>query len=262
MTYQLKSTTPFSGADSGVIVRHCIAVDPDTSEVKDFASAGVTADLTVGANVTIASQTWKSVSRPYFQLGSGTAADDYIAFGATKPVWDFNSGESRTLVVIGEAGSGPILRIFGANSGAYFSTQNGTTGGSTFPNLTLGGTATGTGGPLTSGQKFIGGFSVVHNTSSTAYRALEGDTTITSESATTLNPGGTTFDFNPAYIGRRNDSATSALSYKIHAVLILEGALSSTGWQALLDDWFGTLLEVAGGGGGGVPIKAFRIIHG
>jgi hypothetical protein len=240
MAYTLKTT----GIAANCTM--CVAVDPDTGTIKDFASSGVTADMTVGANVTISSQAWDGNTRSYFQLGAGTASADFVAFGTTKPQWDFNSGESRTVVFIGEA-AGAQVRVIGGNSGTYFASQNLSAGGATFPTFVAGSSITAAQTALSSGQKRIFGFSLVHGTSSTAYYAADTDSSMGTASLSALSPSGTTFDYAVSHVGRRNDS-TQHQTDKIHAVLIFNAALSESDWDSLRDDWFTVLLESAGGG--------------
>ncbi len=57
MAYKLKTT------GIAALCKMVIAVDPDTGTIKDSASAAVTADMTVGANVTIGSQPWDGTTR-------------------------------------------------------------------------------------------------------------------------------------------------------------------------------------------------------
>lgn len=247
MAYQLKAT----GIAAACTM--CIAVDPDTNTIKDFASSSVTADMTVGANVTISEQAWDGITRKYFRLGSGTAADDFVAFGTNKPQWDFNSGESRTVVFIGEA-AGAFVRVIGGSSASYFAGINLGAGGASFPTLIAGSTITGGQAALTSGQKRIFGFSLVYGTSSTAYYAADTDASMGSASLSAISPSGTTFDYAVGYVGRRNDS-TAHQQDKIHAVLIFNTALSESDFDALRDDWFTTLLESAGGGGSSLMAK-------
>jgi hypothetical protein len=241
MAYTLKTT----GIAANCTM--CVAVDPDTGTIKDFASSGVTADMTVGANVTISSQAWDGNTRSYFQLGAGTASADFVAFGTTKPQWDFNSSESRTVVFIGEA-AGAQVRVIGGNSGTYFASQNLSSGGATFPTFVAGSSVTAAQTALSSGQKRIFGFSLVYGTSSTAYYAADTDSSMGTASLSALSPGGTTFDYAISHVGRRNDS-TQHQTDKIHAVLIFNTALSESDWDSLRDDWFTVLLESAGGGG-------------
>lgn len=242
MAYQLKST----GIAANCTM--CIAVDPDTGTIKDFASSAVTADITVGANVTTGSQDWDGNTRHYFVLGSGTAADDFVAFGTNKPQWDFNSGESRTWVFIGEA-AGNFVRVMGANDSTYMASRSIISGGNTFPQTTLGSASNGGGAPPASTEKWIFGHSLVHGTSNTYFRALHNALSMTTGAASAvLSPGGTTFDFALSYVGRHNASTTHQQD-KIHAILIFNTALSESDWDSLRDDWFTVLLESAGGGG-------------
>ena len=240
MPYQLKTT--------GIAVNctMCVAVDPDTNTIKDFASSAVTAAMTVGANVTISEQAWDGITRKFFRLGSGTAAADFVEFGAAaRPQWDFNAGESRTWVFIGEA-AGPQVRAFGANSSAYMAAQNLGAGGSTFPTMIVGGTATGGAAPLASGDKRIFGFSITHGSASNFFHAADTATSMTTGTSAALAPAGVTFDFAVQFVGRRNDS-TAKQQDKIHAVLIFNRELTEAEWDSLRGDWFTVLLEDVGG---------------
>jgi hypothetical protein len=248
MAYQLKTT----GIAANCTM--CIAVDPDDDGIKDFASSTVTADITVGANVTVGSQDWDGNTRKYFVLGAGTASADFVEFGTNKPQWDFNSGESRTWVFIGEAASGGFVRVMGGSDSAYMTSRSIVSGGNTFPQTTLGAASNGGGAPPASGEKWIFGKSMVHGTSNTYFRALHDAASMTTGAATAvLTPGGTTFDFALQYVGRFNNSTTHQQD-KIHAVLIFNTALSESDWDSLRDDWFTVLLESAGGGGSIAPI--------
>lgn len=245
MAYQLKSTG---------IAANCtmmIAVDPDTGTIKDFASASVTTDLLVGANVTVASQSWDGNTRHYFRNGAGSTDADFVKFGATKPNWSNNvNGTARTVVFIGEA-AGAYVRVFGKDASHYFSGQSGSGGGNTLPYVIGCGwsaSVDGGGTALTSGQKALFGYSSVHGTSATAYWALHDAASMSSSAETAPANTSTAHNFDLTYVGRRADS-TGNNRDKIHAILIFNAALSEAQWDSLRDDWFGTLLESAGGGG-------------
>lgn len=255
MAYQLKSTG--IAADCTMF----IGVDPDTGTIKDFASAGVTTDLLVGANVTISSQTWDGVTRHYFRNGSGTADADFVKFGTTKPNWSNNvNGTTRTVVFIGEA-AGAYVRVFGKDSSHYFGGQSAVGGGNTLPTVTGCGwsaSVDGGGTALTAGQKALFGYSSVHGTSATAYWALHDAASMSSssETAPTSTSGSNNFDLS--YVARRTDTATNNRD-KIHAILIFDIALTEAQWDSLRDDWFGTLLEAAAGGAtSSPPPRTFR----
>lgn len=241
MAYKLKTTG---------IAAHCamcIAVDPDTGTVKDFASGPVTADLLVGANVTIGTQDWDGNTRHYWQPGAGTADADFVLFGANKPAWTFTTGGlKRTVVFIGEV-AGSQARVFGQNSSAYFASADTGSGGATYPTMYGHGWSTRcTGGlaAVSSGQKIIFGFSAEHGAFSTAYAALHDAasmTVVTGLNAPNATSG--TNNYNISALNRRNDS-TAHQRDKTHAILIFDEALSESEWDSLRDDWFGTLLEV------------------
>lgn len=240
MAYQLKST----GIAANCTM--CIAVDPDTSTIKDFASSSVTTDMTVGANVTIGSQTWDGNTRSYWVPGSGTADADFVKFGTNKPQFVMGASDvNRTIVWIGEL-AGATTRVFGSDSSNYFATLNTGSGGPTHPTALLAANNINAGGAArTAGNKVICGFSLVRGTGWTSYTALHDDSSMTTNTGGlgSINPS-----FSLNYVNRRNDNTTHDQS-KTHAILIFNTALSGTDWDSLRDDWFGTLLESTGGGG-------------
>lgn len=243
MAYKLKST----GIAANCTM--CIAVDPDTGTVKDFASAEVTADMVVAEAITngIAAQEWNGVSRYYAPL----SANNFIAFGDTKPRFECNvNGQQRTVVWIGEAG-GNNVRAFGYGSTSYFASANLGGGGDSYPTkVGLGNTSPVTGGLVrpSAGQKVIFGFSFEHGSYCTAYVADHDDeamTVISGLAAPTGTSATGTNNFDLEFVGRRNDS-TAQQNDKIHAVLIFDTDLSEEQWDSLRDDWFGVLLEFDG----------------
>lgn len=247
MAYQLKTTG---------IAANCtmfIGVDPDTNTIKDFASSTVTADLIIGANVTTSSQAWDGNTRHYWRLGSGTTSADFIQFGTNKPAWLFNaSSHDRTVVFIGEV-AGAAARVFGKDGSNYFASQNIAGGGATLPNMAVGATNKNGGGTaLSSGNKRIFGFLLDHNTSTTAFYAADTDSAMTMVTGLGAYTGtSSTQNYDIEYIGRRNDSTTKQQD-KVHAALIFNTLLTEAELDTLRDDWFGTLLESAGGGGGSI----------
>lgn len=249
MAYQLKTT----GIAANCTM--CIAVDPDTNTVKDFASSAVTADMTVGANVTISSQSWDGNTRYYWRPGSGTADADFVKFGTTKPQFAYTSGVSRTIVFIGEVADGSA-RVFGASSSDYFAARDTGVGGSTHPAFVSIGIITGSLAGLSAGNKRIFGFSLVQGTGATAYSAADTDASMT---VVTGLGSGNAATWNLGYVNRRNDSTTHFRD-KTHAILIFNTALTEAQWDSLRDDWFGTLLEVSGGGGSASALGASKLI--
>ena len=243
MAYQLKTT----GIAANCTM--CIAVDPDTSAIKDFASSGVTADMTIGANVTTGTRTWDGNSRYYFRLGAGTAAADFVAFGTTKPSYTNNvAGTQRTLVWIGEA-AGYAARVIGKDANHYLASQDIGIGGATFPRLCgmgYGSRVTGGGAAISAGAKWIFGISMIHSTSGITYAAADTDSAMTAVSVGAPTSTSTSANFDVAYVGRRNDSTAHQQDY-IHAVLIFNTALTEAQWDSLRDDWFNVLLEPAAG---------------
>lgn len=252
MAYQLKTT----GIAANCTM--CIAVDPDTSTVKDFASSSVTADMTVGANVTIGSQAWDGVTRYYWRTGSGTADADFVKFGTTKPWVGVDASHvTQTLVCIGAVAGAGTTRVFGNDSTDYFASANTTAGGNTYPTLYMGSTnLTGGWAQLSAGTKCIFGASVVRGTTRTIFSAVDTDAAMTTSTAAFGTP---TAYYALTYVNRRNDSS-SHLQDKTHAILAFSTALSEAEWDTLRDDWFGTLLEAAAGGSAGTATGTLAAI--
>ncbi len=242
MAYKLKTT------GIAALCKMAVAVDPDTGTIKDFASAAVTAAMTVGANVTIGSQAWNGTTRSYFRQGSGTTAADFVAFGATKPQFSANATETtQTVVFIGEV-AGTQARVIGNSSSDYFASQNLGSGGATYPTALINSVAySGVNAALASGNKVIFGWALVRGgaaNSSLIYTAMHDGT---SRTTTTKTLSAINVSYALSYIGRRNDT-TSHQQDKIHAILIFNSALTAADFDTLQADWFGVLLESAGGG--------------
>ena len=246
MAYQLKT----SGIAANCLM--AIAVDPDTNAIKDFASATVTADMTIGGSITVGSQAWDGITRKYFQL----AASNYVGFGTNKPSFTFNaSNTQRTVIWIGEvAGAG--ARVFGNNSSEYFAAVNTGLGGATHPTAVIGAnTISGTGASLVAGNKRIFGWSLVRGGATNSSFIYSAEDTASSGTVTPKTVTSPNVDYKLSYVGRRNDNTTQQ-NDKIHAVLIFNTALSQADFDSLRDDWFGELFEVAGGGGATTTITA------
>lgn len=246
MAYQLKT----SGIAANCLM--AIAVDPDTNAIKDFASATVTADMTIGGSITVGSQAWDGITRKYFQL----AASNYVGFGTNKPSFTFNaSNTQRTVIWIGEvAGSG--ARVFGNNSSEYFAAVNTSIGGATHPTAVIGTNPySGTGASLVAGNKRIFGWSLVRGGATNSSFIYSAEDTASSGTVTPKTVGLLNVNYTIDYVGRRDDNTTQQ-NDKIHAVLIFNTALSEAQFDALRDDWFGELFEVAGGGGATTTISA------
>lgn len=236
MAYQLKT----SGIAANCLM--AIAVDPDTNAIKDFASATVTADMTIGGSITVGSQAWDGITRKYFQL----AASNYVGFGTNKPSFTFNaSNTQRTVIWIGEvAGSG--ARVFGNNSSEYFAAVNTGIGGNTHPTAIVGANPiSGTGASLVAGNKRIFGWSLVRGGATDSSFIYSAEDTASSGTVTPKTITSPDVNYQLSYVGRRNDNTTQQ-NDKIHAVLIFNTALSQADFDSLRDDWFGTLFEVAG----------------
>lgn len=240
MAYQLKTTG---------IAANCkmlIAVDPDTGTIKDFASSAVTADMTVGANVTINEQAWDGVTRKYWMLGSGTAAADFIAFGTNKPLWQLSAAgrTAASAVWIGELVTGSHGRMFGNNSSEYLGQIDTGSGGSTHPAAYIGANAYNGGQATAAPGKRIYGWSFTRSVARNWYTAADtaGSMTTGSGPMAAVN-----LSYSLSYIARRNDNTTHNQD-KVHCIAIFDVHLTEAQWDSLRDDWFGTLLEVVSGG--------------
>ena len=231
MAYKLKTT----GIAANCTM--CIAVDPDTGTIKDFASSAVTAAMTVGAGITIGEQAWDGNTRKYFRL----TTTDFVAFGASKPLFKFSSsGATRCSVVwIGEA-AGTNSVVFGNDSSNYFAGVDLGAGGSTHPYAMIGSVGRNGGLSLGAGQKKIFGFSFVHTTTSASFFYSASDTATSGSVATKTVDNSATYYLS--YVGRIN-SNPNTLADKIHAVLMFNTNISQADFDALRDDWFGLLLE-------------------
>lgn len=236
MAYKLKST----GIAANCTM--CIAVDPDTNTIKDFASAGVTADMTVGTH-TITSQTWDGNSRKGWVMDT----DQYLAFGATKPALALDTTNNQlTMVALVEHLVTTNVRVFGEDSSNLFQSTAGATDNHPKINWTPG-SRTGAFTNPALNEKRIFGFSCNHNSTIVAYTALHDDAAMTKN--TTLTDLGTGIEaWDLDYIGRQTDS-TSQAAVRFFGVFLFNVALTEAQWDSLRDDWFNTLLEVDGGGG-------------
>lgn len=96
-------------------VRSYIGVDPDTPTViKDFASALVTADMTIESGVTIGSRTRNGQTRHYIALGGSGFDPTGILMGTNKPAIPNGpgTGEAVTILIFGKVGSGNAVQFF------------------------------------------------------------------------------------------------------------------------------------------------------
>lgn len=240
MAYQLKTTG---------IAANCtmlIAVDPDTGTIKDFASSAVTADMTVGANVTTGTQAWDGITRHYWRLGSGTAAADFIAFGTNKPLWALNAAvrTAASAVWIGELVTGSHGRMFGNNSSSYLGQIDTGAGGSTHPAALIASNSYNGGQANAAPGKRIYGWSFTRSGSRNWYTAADTASSMTTGSGSV---SAVEDSYSLSYIARRNDNTTHNQD-KVHCIAIFDVHLTEAQWDSLRDDWFGTLLEVVSGG--------------
>ena len=91
MAYTLKST----GIATNLIM--LLSIDDDGTTVKEFVSSAVNSAMTVHANVTTGTSTWKSTSRGYFQTYENSTYNFYgITFGTTKPTVGHNDADGMS----------------------------------------------------------------------------------------------------------------------------------------------------------------------
>lgn len=237
MAYKLRATTLTAKFSS------VIAVDPDTGTIKDFVSAAVTADMTVGANVTIGSQAWNGTTRSYFKQGSGVTAADFVVFGTNKPPYRYNAASPKMSVVfIGEV-AGQAARVFGNNSSDYFCSISMEAGGNTYPWALFSGTAQqGALTRLAAGAKVIFGWSYVRTGSGTPSLIYANTHDNTSRNVIAKAAATVTVSYDLTYIGRTNEE-TGHQQDKIHVILIAIDQLTADEFDALQADWFSVLLE-------------------
>lgn len=242
MAQQLKST----GLATNLV--WYIGVDRDTDAIKDYCSSSVTADLQIGANVTKGDIVWKSNTRRYFKLGSGTTSADFMDCGTTKPSFVFDTdGQQRTLVWIGKAaGTGP--RAFGGSTGNYLAGHDTSSGGSTYPAVVVGFVQRNGGNTrLSAGTKAMFGALLERGASGTTkvFWALESDSAVTISAEKGAHTG--TGNYSPARWGGINGSTTHQQD-EICALMCFNRLLTQSELDLLLADHEAELLEVVSGG--------------
>lgn len=249
MAYQLKST----GIAANCIM--CLAVDPDTGTIKDFASSAVTADMTVGANVTISTQTFDGITRHYWRPGSGTTDADFVKFGTNKPAFDFDaSNTTRSVVWIGQTDTAGISRFFGDSTGNYFAHLDLGAGGSTHPAIAVGSSSYNGAQANPSNAKRICGWVLTRGSTRVWYTAADTDASMTTGSAALGSP---TVNYTLDYVDRIDSSTTHQRQFT-HLLAIFNTALAEADFDSLRDDFFTTLLESASSATSAPPIRAFR----
>lgn len=232
MSYKLKTT------GLATHCKMCIAVDPDTNSIKDFASTSVTSTMSIGGGITISEQAWDGNTRKYFKLATGS----YVAFGTNKPFFECQaSHQFQSVVWIGEvAGAQPV--VFGYNSASYFCGNDQASGGNRHPTAALASNyLTGNGNQLSNGSKRIFGWSLSRNgVTNATFNYSAADTAASGTVQTFTLSAGTYYYLD--YVGRSNSSSTQQ-DDKIHAILMFDNAITQSDFDSLRDDWFGVLLE-------------------
>jgi hypothetical protein len=255
MAYTLKT----SGIATNLVF--CIAVDEDGTTIKEWVSSNVDTNKTVHANVTTGASTWKGTSRGYFEtFGSGASPQSVEFPSPHRPTWDVRGAGSG-------GGNGGAIFMAVAGASALSSTGNASwvTDAGAIP--VLGRTsAAGTGYVKlneTTNTTRIGDSEVAPIDGTTKWATLCNYSTFESpgwwiyhglESASDLtldasgNDAGTATTITFRSVGGATGFGTAPA--KFHIVAAFDKTLDSTERESLFDDWFGTLFDSGGGGGG------------
>lgn len=233
MAYTLKAT------GVAAIATSIIAVDQDGTTIRDFKSSTRTANMTVDANVSRGTSTWKSVSRGYFETKSNGGFDFYgitIAPGHEIP-WDNSYEQPGTGTFIAYAGTAAsagahgILTSSGGElllrrSGKLAISYSGSDGLTTLP---------------TDGTtKFSVGVNFVYGADRDFYYGPESGSLAIDGDFTDGGFGGNNLiNAIGGLAGQGNAPG------KFHVIVIAPRPLTLTEYQSLHDDWFGTLFDVS-----------------
>lgn len=233
MALQLKTTGLATALEA------CVVVD-DNGQIVDLTGKA----LTVHANVTTGSSTWKGVSRRYFLTsGDGAAYSAYnVKWVDTPSTNGANGGESSVFVAFAGAGPGGGLSngkrsivSSGYLSGLLKSTGAGAIWGT--GDATPGNTAWPTDGTT----KFSAGGN---------YRASD-----TNEVFYGLESGALASDGGPFSTGNYAIGSLTTIGGwggqgffdgKFHIVAVFNRKLTTAEFQSLHNDWYGTLIQSAG----------------
>lgn len=220
---------------------NCIAVNPQTGVLQDFASATITSTMVVDADLVITDDTWKGVTRKKITLSTG----NHIQFGANKPSFSIAaaaSGTGVTYVWIGIA-AGNDTFVVGADSNRYFAARL-TNGGTVSPAIKNFNGSQGSGARITAGKAMFGA-SILPGTSTRLFSAQESAADLTIAAGSLTMPGSAgAFDVPVEYLMRSTNTEQPQEPSSLFAYLKFSAALTDEQVQALHDDWFGELFDV------------------
>ena len=245
MTVTLKTT--------GIAARctMCIAVDPDTGLLRDFASAAVTADMTQ-TGLTISSQSYNGTTRGYWTNGASAT----LTFGTNKPVFAYVGATGfetfaafTALEYATTDNAGFIVGDSGEQSGFKFIAAKG------MESWRLGNVTTVVAG-VTNGTTYGGGVCITRDSAHAAYHRPPGGSTVGPNAADSI--GGAEVNFSLSALGRSGTAGT-IVDHKLFCVALFRAASASpvamtqAEFESLADDWFGTLFDVTASGGAELP---------
>jgi hypothetical protein len=239
MAYTLKTTGIAAAATS------IIAVDDDGTTIRDFKSATRTANMTVNANVSRGSSTWKGGSRFYFETKANGSFDFYGLTFASGHEIPFNNstGAPGTGTFIAYAGTPGIS---GGGTAAMLANAAGSDLLNRFTGtLNFGYSGTGTDKGLTTlptdnTTKFSVGANFLYGSNRDYFYGLESGS-LAADGA--YSEGG--FGANSLISAIGGAAGQGNAPGKTHVIIVLPRPLTLSEYQSLHNDWFGTLFEVA-----------------
>lgn len=268
MPYSLKTT----GVIAGYTVRACLVVNEAGTGVQDLVSGNT---ISVDAAVTYGSASWRGTTLPWFMpTGSGFTPQG-VTWTGTKPSFLVNAtnGVSAILIINGwgasdnGSGGGTTERVFlrAANASADVQLCLATNSNAK-PRIKsgAGGVAfTATTDNLGDVQSAYVFRVKAYGTHGTKQRTAAGSL---STEETGADPGfsdlGTT-----GVLESFGASTDRWFQPETYCLLVVDGIVSDSDANAIIDDWFGTLIDTGGGGGGlSVPPRRkfprlFRFLH-
>lgn len=258
MAYTLKTT----GVIAGYTVRSALVVNEAGTGVQDLVAGNT---ISVHANVTYGSASWRGTSRPFFTpTGTGTTLQG-VTWTGTKPAIPSGATGGATVIVIlngwgassndggSEVTTRPLLRAAGASHDLNFRL------GITKPNLGRGGSAvhTATTDSLGDAQSAY----VFHCDDYSANNGTRQRTAAGSLSTeeTSTDPG---FIIADGVLESYGGDTAYWFQPETYAMLVIDGIVSDSDANAIIDDWFGTLIESGGGSAVGAAAHYYRQLQG
>lgn len=234
MPYTLKTT----GVATALI--SCVAVDDD-DVIKDFKANTITLDTGVAASV--ATGSWKSVSRKYFVTTANGSFNYFgVRFSATQPSVDETDSDGMAAWFAchgasAASGGGPFISIAPFDAPDRGLTRSGTKG----RYISGGGTVaiTATDIPTDGTTKFSFGANYRSANSSEVFYGLESGSLASDGTAGSDGGFGTTAQLRG--IGGADGQGNQP--FQPYVVCVFNRQLTLTEMQSLHNDWFGTLFD-------------------